>query len=664
MTRCLTKSRFKLALECPAKLFYTGKPEYANQSLDDSFLLALAEGGFQVGELAKRSFPGGYEIDTLDTEQALARTHEHLRKEQVTLYEAAFAVDNLFIRADILVKKGERLDLYEVKAKSFDSYGSSPFLGKQGGITSSWRPYLYDVAFQKYVVCRALPQYTVRAHLTMADKSALCPRDGLNQKFRVVRGQDGRKSVVTDPGLSDADLFPSILCHVNVDDLCNKIYAQADKEMTFEAMVEFYARHYASDIKISVPVSTACAGCEFQATPEEEAAGLKNGKKECWRDSLGWKAKDFETETVLNIWNFRRKSDLLKASKVRMTDLVEEDVAPHPDGKPGLSPSERQWMQVEKHRNGDRSAWIDRENLRREMAGWRFPLHFIDFETTMVAIPFNAGRRPYEGIAFQFSHHAVHRDGTVVHCGEYLNTERGIFPNYAFLRRLREELDRDSGTIFRYSNHENTFLNLIHNQLLADASIPDREELCAFIRSITHSVKNAVKPWEGERDMVDLWELVKRYYYDPATGGSNSIKQVLPAILNRSRFLQEKYSRPIYGAAGGIRSLNFKDWCWVEMENGIVLDPYRRLPRMFRDASDKDLRLLSDDDELRDGGAALTAYARMQFEEMGDYERGEIRSALLKYCELDTLAMVMLYEGMEGFAGRGGVTQSSWQCGC
>ena len=82
--------------------------------------------------------------------------------------------------------------------------------------------------------------------------------------------------------------------------------------------------------------------------------------------------------------------------------------------------------------------------------------------------------------------------GTVEHCGEYLNTERGIFPNYAFLRRLREELNRDSGTIFRYSNYENMFLNLIHNQLLADASIPDGEELCAFIRLITHSTEQVL----------------------------------------------------------------------------------------------------------------------------------------------------------------------------
>lgn len=38
------------------------------------------------------------------------------------------------------------------------------------------------------------------------------------------------------------------------------------------------------------------------------------------------------------------------------------------------------------------------------------------------------------------------------------------------------------------------------------------------------------------------------------------------------------------------------------------------------------------------------AYARMQFSQMKDYERESYANALLKYCELDTLAMVMIYE--------------------
>lgn len=55
-----------------------------------------------------------------------------------------------------------------------------------------------------------------------------------------------------------------------------------------------------------------------------------------------------------------------------------------------------------------------------------------------------------------------------------------------------------------------------------------------------------------------------------------------------------------------------------------VLINWCRVSGCFR----KGFRRVEDSDELRDGGAALTAYARMQFEEM---------KALLKYCELDTL---------------------------
>jgi hypothetical protein len=59
----LTKMRFKLAAECPRKLFYAAQPAlYADQSSGDPFLEALKAGGFQVGELAKLMFPDGIEV--------------------------------------------------------------------------------------------------------------------------------------------------------------------------------------------------------------------------------------------------------------------------------------------------------------------------------------------------------------------------------------------------------------------------------------------------------------------------------------------------------------------------------------------------------------------------------------------------------------------------
>ena len=62
--RYLTKSRFKSALECPTKLYYAGKDDYANNSKEDKFLSALAEGGYQVGELSKFYHPDGKEVSS------------------------------------------------------------------------------------------------------------------------------------------------------------------------------------------------------------------------------------------------------------------------------------------------------------------------------------------------------------------------------------------------------------------------------------------------------------------------------------------------------------------------------------------------------------------------------------------------------------------------
>jgi ribosome recycling factor len=48
--------------------------------------------------------------------------------------------------------------------------------------------------------------------------------------------------------------------------------------------------------------------------------------------------------------------------------------------------------------------------------------------------------------------------------------------------------------------------------------------------------------------------------------------------------------------------------------------------------------------DIADGGAALTANAKLQYQDMTENERKEITKGVLKYCELDTLAMVMIYE--------------------
>jgi hypothetical protein len=53
---------------------------------------------------------------------------------------------------------------------------------------------------------------------------------------------------------------------------------------------------------------------------------------------------------------------------------------------------------------------------------------------------------------------------------------------------------------------------------------------------------------------------------------------------------------------------------------------------------------MDEESAVQDGGAAMTAYAMMQFSRMSNEEAEAVRKALLKYCELDTLAMILVVE--------------------
>jgi hypothetical protein len=185
--RYLTKSRFKLAAECPTKLFYTGKETiYRNTKQEDSFMAMLADGGYQVGELAKCYYPEGIEVSAIAHEDALEQTALLLQRDKVTVFEAAIRHGDLFIRIDVLVKDGNQFQLIEVKAKSYNSQ-TPEIVGAMGDLKSGMRPYIEDVAFQKYVLAAAWPQAQIKSYLMMPDKSVVCDVDGLNQLFKIAR---------------------------------------------------------------------------------------------------------------------------------------------------------------------------------------------------------------------------------------------------------------------------------------------------------------------------------------------------------------------------------------------------------------------------------------------------------------------------------------------
>jgi len=115
---------------------------------------------------------------------------------------------------------------------------------------------------------------------------------------------------------------------------------------------------------------------------------------------------------------------------------------------------------------------------------------------------------------------------------------------------------------------------------------------------------------------------------------------VLPAVMQSAAVLKDTYSQPVYGAPGGIPSRNYRNMVWWQQDtSGAVLDPYKLLvAELGEDSADDEA------EGINQGGAASNAYLRLQFEDLLDSERLSIERGLLRYCELDTLAMVMIFQ--------------------
>ena len=323
--KVLSKSRFKLGLECPNKLFYAGKKEYANKKVDDPFLEALAQGGFQVEELARMHYPGGILIEGQDWDYEFLwnKTQKLLEQDNVIIYEAAFLVDGLFIRTDILVKTENDIELIEVKAKSYEPSDTYIFIGKRGGLVSSWKPYLFDIAFQKYVLQLCYPLWKINSFIMMADKSKTASIDGLNQLFRISHKSENRTGIIK---LIDSieETGESVLGRINVSDIVDAI--ESDKHinnigLTFKDSIISFKDHYQQDRYMDWPTSyTSCKACEFKTSQTEEEQGLKSGFNECFSKQHSWTQKEFEKPQTFGVWSFTKGSKLFEGGIIFMDE--------------------------------------------------------------------------------------------------------------------------------------------------------------------------------------------------------------------------------------------------------------------------------------------------------------------------------------------------------
>jgi len=116
-SKLLTKTRYLNGLQCP-KLLWVSINDKGRLPPIDPVTQHVFDQGHQVGELAKRLYPGGYDIPSenfmgniQETRQALAR--------RIPLFETGIMTGNLYARADILNPVGDtEWDIIEVKSST------------------------------------------------------------------------------------------------------------------------------------------------------------------------------------------------------------------------------------------------------------------------------------------------------------------------------------------------------------------------------------------------------------------------------------------------------------------------------------------------------------------------------------------------------------------
>lgn len=660
----LTKSKYKIGLQCPTRLYYNNnKNLFDNQSVDNPFLEALADGGFQVGELAKFLFcqdpkGEGITIESKDRLSVLEETANKLLSDNCIIAEAGFEFNGCFVRVDILEKIGNRLNIYEVKSKSISS-NESFFNSKGTSLNSAWDEYLLDIAFQHHVVQGALldREFEIVPHLLLVNKEVQMKRDSLNQLFRIQKLNGNNKNVDVRATFNDVREDLDLIRSIDVSNEVQWIYEQRNDFKLFpdagsfsNSILQLKTIEEQNEFQRSQP-GPKCKSCSFYSKENVNRCGrTKCFSQHNWNS--GQKEADalYSEPLITELWLGKGGSQLGKQvweqnlpfiKELTSSDFVKENID---ESEIGFTPGDRRRFQIELNQSEIKPFVFDAIAFSELSSEWKWPLNFIDFETNTSAIPYFSGMRPYQTIAFQFSHHILEKDGTVRHHNEWLSFEPSHFPNINFLRALKSSLEANDGTVFRYATHENTVLNHLKADVLR-LTPPDAQDLINFIENITEE-KIEKEKVSGDRNMVDLLEIVLKCYYSKYAKGSNSIKAILPAILNDCNWLKEKYAnRNTYGSQGIIFSHNFERHTWITPESG--WDPYKTLPPVFSDQEINQIVIAEDFEDLANGGAAMMAYSMLQFTEISDSERQALRSALLRYCELDTMAMVMIIEGLK-----------------
>ena len=605
-SRTLSKSDFALARSCEAKLFFR-ENHYADTRAFDSYLQLLADGGYMVEALACASRPDAILLDGWDAAANALLTREYLARDEVTLFQATLMSGRRFARVDILEKRGNVIRLLDVKAKSFDgaAHAANLLAGGRGefrarrspfSLLTKWESKFEDLTYQTLLLERLLPGMTVLPFLVLVDKSKRSSLDNVPSFFELVRHEraDGtaRLHTVRFSGSRDAldklDLLTEVDASIEVAELREMIDAEASR---FEKLLD------ASFDPALARRGAKCGECEFRIDGPPGVSGFAR----CWGDMAAvtpHALELFSIGTVKDAEGMPLMESLARDGKASLFDIPEARLVKK-DGSIGVQ-AERQLRQIRYTRAGGN--WTS-PLLASKLAALSYPLHFIDFEATRLALPYHAGMRPYGQVAFQWSCHTVDSPGAAPRHAEWLN-DKPEWPNISFVRTLRDVIG-GTDTVLTWSPFEGSQLKEIGREHATFVACDPA--LTAWVDGLVNG------------RIFDLHKCAMNDFYHPGMRGETSIKVVLDALWKSDATMRSQFT------------------AWTGLEASASEDPYRALSALEIGGVRQD---------VREGTGAIRAYEAMMYgvEKNDDAAKSKWRQLLRQYCKLDTLSMVLIFE--------------------
>jgi hypothetical protein len=209
-------------------------------------------------------------------------------------------------------------------------------------------------------------------------------------------------------------------------------------------------------------------------------------------------------------WSFlpQRHVFALHRGGEKCFELMDQGILRVQDIPDGYRMNKTQAVQVACEKSG--KPHIDMDRIEEFVGRLQYPLHFLDFETFMVAVPPYDRMSPYEAIPFQYSLHVIEAPGKRARHYSYL-ADGSCDPRPELLAGLKAQIGNSGSIVAFNATFEKRILYLCSRHF---------PEFAGWIESINSR-------------FVDLHVPFRQFdYYHPDQEGSTSLKAVLPALTD------------------------------------------------------------------------------------------------------------------------------------